>query len=131
MAEQKKWWNIFSRDKKPAVLPTVLTDENFNAIIESTEIPVLLDFWGPGCGPCNVLGPIIDELAGEYDGRALIGKINVHQNPKLSFHFKIKSVPTLMVIHKGELQERFQGLVPKPNLEEILEEYIQEGTADA
>ena len=74
--------------------------------------------------------PIIDELAEEYEGRALVAKVNTEINPKLSQYFKIKSIPTLMFIHKGQLVERFQGLIPKPNLEEILEEYIDAGKQD-
>ncbi len=71
-----------------------------------------------------MIGPIVDELAEEFAGRAVIGKVNVDQNPKLSVHFKVKSIPTLFFFHKGEMVERFNGLVPKPNLEEILESYI-------
>ena len=86
-----------------------------------------MDFYADWCGPCKILGPIIDELAEEYEGRALVVKVNTERNPKLSQHFKIKSIPTILFVHKGELVERYAGLIPKPNLEEILEEYIAEG----
>lgn len=91
---------------------------------QTPEIPVLLDFYAHWCGPCKILGPIIDELAEEYDGRALVAKVNTETNPQLIQHFKIKSIPTIMFVHKGQITERYQGLIPKPNLEEILDEYI-------
>lgn len=111
--------------KKPKYETTQITDDNFNEVVAQSKIPVLLDFYADWCGPCKVLGPIIDELAEEFDGRALVAKVNTEVNPKLSAYFKIKSIPTLMIIQNAKLVERFQGLVPKPNLEEILEEYIQ------
>lgn len=113
--------------KKPKYQTTQITDANFNEIIGNTKMPILLDFYADWCGPCKVLGPIIDELAEEYEGRALVAKINTQVNPGLSQHFKIKSIPTMIIINNGQLAERFQGLIPKPNLEEILEEYIAGG----
>lgn len=113
--------------KKPKYQPLQITDANFNEIVINSKVPVLLDFYADWCGPCKVLNPIISELAQEYEGKALVAKVNTEKNPLLSQHFKIKSIPTLMFIHKGDLVERYQGLVPKPNLEEILEEYIKEG----
>lgn len=114
------FWN-----KKPKFQTTQVTDTNFNEIVSESKIPVLLDFYADWCGPCKIVGPIIDELAEEYEGRALVVKVNTEVNPGLSQYFKIKSIPSLMIINRGELKERFQGLIPKPNLEEILEEYIQ------
>lgn len=112
--------------RKPKYETTQVTDENFNELVMESEVPVLLDFYAAWCGPCKVIGPIIDELAEEYEGKALVAKVNTEVNPQLSEYFKIKSIPTLMMINKGLLVERFQGLVPKPNLEEILEAYIAE-----
>jgi len=110
--------------KKPKFHAPQITDATFNELVQQSTIPVLLDFYADWCGPCKMVGPIIDELAEEYQGRALVAKVNTEHNPQLSQFFKIKSIPTLMIIHQGQLHERFQGLVPKPNLEEILDEYI-------
>jgi thioredoxin 1 len=110
--------------RKPKYETIQVTDSNFNELVAKSDIPVLLDFYANWCGPCKILTPIIEELAEEYDGRALVAKVNTEVNPRLSQHFKIKSIPTLIFIHKGVLVERFQGLIPKPNLEEILNEYI-------
>ncbi len=113
--------------RKPKFETPQITDANFNEVVGAAKGPVLLDFYANWCGPCKVIGPIIDELAEEYNGRALVAKVNTEVNPGLSQHFRIKSIPTLMIIHQGKLVERFQGLVPKPNLEEILDEYIALG----
>ena len=118
------FWN-----KKPKYQTTQITDTNFNELVVKSELPVLIDFYADWCGPCKILGPIIDELAEEYDGKALVAKVNTQTNPQLSQHFQIKSIPTLLVINKGELVERYQGLVPKPNLEEILNEYVEANEA--
>ncbi len=118
------FWN-----KKPKYQTTQITDTNFNELVAKSELPVLLDFYADWCGPCKILGPIIDELAEEYDGKALVAKVNTQVNPALSQHFQIKSIPTLLVINKGELVERYQGLIPKPNLEEILNEYVEANEA--
>ncbi len=111
--------------KKEKYVATQVTDQNFNELVQNSTIPVLLDFYADWCGPCKVLGPIIDELAQEYEGRALVAKVNTESNPALSQHFKIKSIPTLIFFGKKGM-EVFNGLIPKPNLEEILEEYISE-----
>lgn len=116
--------------KKPKYQATQVTDHNFKELVQESSMPVLLDFYADWCGPCKVIGPIINELAEEYEGRALVAKVNTETNPKLSHYFKIKSIPTLMVIYQGKVHEKFNGLVPKPNLEEILDEYIR-GDHDA
>ena len=118
------FWN-----KKPSYPTTQVTDANYNDIVMQSKVPVLLDFYADWCGPCKMVAPIIDELAEEYEGRALVVKVDTETNPKLSQHFKIKSIPTIMFINNGMLVERFAGLLPKPNLEEILDEYISQNAS--
>ncbi|MFK7934225.1 MAG: thioredoxin [Saprospiraceae bacterium] len=118
-------FSIFKRDKTPKIKAIEITDQNFQEVVLNADVPVLVDFWAPWCGPCRIVGPIIDELAREFEGRAVIGKMNVDQN-QLSKQFKIKSIPTIMFFANGQAVERFQGLIPKPNLEELLELWIAE-----
>ncbi len=116
---------MFWKKKKPKYQTPQVTGKNFIEVIKSSKGPILLDFYADWCGPCKVLGPIINELSQEYEGRAYIAKVNTEINPALSQHFRVQSIPTIIVINKGEIVERFQGLVPKPNLEEILDQYIE------
>lgn len=115
------FWN-----KKPTFTTTQVTDDNFSELVGKAKVPVLIDFYADWCGPCKILGPFIDELAEEYEGKALVVKVNTEVNPGLSQHFKIKSIPTIMFFNRGQAVERFKGLIPKPNLEEILNHYISE-----
>ena len=117
------FWN--KKSKKEKYRTVELTDETFGEAVSKARVPVLVDFYAEWCGPCKVLGPIIDELAEENEGKALIVKVNTEHSPGLSQHFKIKSIPTLMIFNRGKFMEKFQGIVPKPNLQEIIDEYIE------
>ncbi len=108
-----------------------LSDDNFNEHVGGAGKPVLVDFWGHGCGPCKVMGPIVDELAREYGDRAVIAKVNTAYNPKLAQYFQIRSVPTIVIINQDKMVERWSGLVPKPNLEEYLDHYIAQNSEEA
>jgi thioredoxin 1 len=90
----------------------VATDANFDELIKSDK-PVLVDFWAEWCGPCKMIGPIVEELAGEFDGQAVIAKMDVDSNPGISMRFGIRSIPTLMVFKNGEMVDKQVGLVPK------------------
>lgn len=109
-------------NKKEKSKAVQITDDNFNEFAMDTSKGIFLDFYAEWCGPCKVLGPIVDELAGEFEDRVVVGKVNVDTNPKLSTFFKVKSMPTLIFIKNKQVLERMSGLVPKPNLEEMLED---------
>lgn len=97
-----------------------ITEANFNEIINSDK-PVLIDFWATWCGPCLMLAPTIEELAGEYEGKAVIGKVDVDANPNLAAQFGIRSIPTLLIFKGGEVVDKQVGVVPKTVLAQKLD----------
>jgi thioredoxin len=100
--------------------PQVITDANFKEVLD-TDKPVLVDFWAEWCGPCKMIGPIVKELAADYDGKAVIAKVNVDENPSTSAEFGIRSIPTLLVFKNGEIVDKQIGAVPKAVLAGKLE----------
>ncbi|MCC5919283.1 MAG: thioredoxin [Cyclobacteriaceae bacterium] len=97
-----------------------ITDANFDEII-NTDKPVLVDFWAEWCGPCKMIGPVVEELAGDYDGKAVVGKVDVDSNPTVSAKFGIRSIPTLLVFKNGEIVDKQVGAVSKNILAEKLD----------
>lgn len=100
--------------------PLEITDANFTDIM-NTQQPVLVDFWAEWCGPCRMIGPIVEELASDYDGKVVIGKVDVDANPEVSAKFGIRSIPTLLVFKNGEIVDRQIGAVPKAVLSQKLD----------
>jgi len=94
-----------------------ITDTNFDELVLKSTKPVIVDMWAEWCGPCRMVGPIVEELAKEYDGKAVIGKMNVDHNPNIPTKFGIRSIPTLLFFKNGQLVDRQVGAVPKATLE--------------
>jgi thioredoxin 1 len=102
------------------VTPIVLTDATFAAAVLNSAIPVLVDFWAPWCGPCRAIAPTITELATEFAGRVKVAKLNVDEQVNTASRLNIRAIPTLAIFKEGELVERVEGLVSKPQLMEKL-----------
>ncbi|MEM6841849.1 MAG: thioredoxin [Bacteroidota bacterium] len=100
--------------------PLEITDSNFNEVINSDQ-PVLVDFWAEWCGPCKMVAPVVDELASDYDGKAVVGKVDVDTNPEVAGKFGIRSIPTLLVFKNGEVVDKQIGAVNKSILSQKLD----------
>ncbi len=101
-----------------------ITDDNFESEVIRSEIPVLVDFWAEWCGPCKVIGPTIDSLAADYQGKVKVAKLNVDDNPQAAGRFGVRSIPTMIFFKDGEAQQSVVGIRPKGHLAELIEHYI-------
>jgi len=100
-----------------------LTDDNFEAEVLKSPQPVLVDFWAEWCGPCKQLGPIIDELASEYDGRVKVGKVNIDEHQRVATNYGIRAIPTMLVFKDGEVADQIVGFKNKRDLKASLDKF--------
>lgn len=98
-----------------------ITRENFESEVMKSNIPVLIDFWAPWCGPCRMMGPIIEQLAEEYEGKAKVGKVNVDEEGELSQAFGVMSIPTIVLVKDGKVVKQAVGARPKAEVEAMLQ----------
>ncbi len=100
-----------------------ITDSNFNDVISKNKT-VLVDFWAEWCGPCRMIGPVIEELANEYEGKAIIGKLDVDSNQESSVKYGVRSIPTILTFKDGEIIDRQVGAVPKKTLTNVIDSQL-------
>ena len=98
-----------------------ITDANFEELVMNSDKPVMLDFWAVWCGPCRMIAPIVEEMATEYDGKAVIGKVDVDNNQEIAMKYGIRNIPTVLFIKNGEVVDKQVGAVPKQVLVDKLE----------
>jgi thioredoxin 1 len=102
----------------------ILNQENFAKEVLESATPMVVDFWAEWCGPCKMLGPVLDELGGEYDGRVRIGKVNIDENQALAGQYGIQSIPTLLFFSKGQVTEQVIGLRSKRDLKTRMDQLV-------
>jgi len=100
--------------------PVEITDNTFDSEVLSSSMPVLVDCWAPWCGPCRMVGPVLEQLAREYAGRVKIAKLNVDENPRTASRYSIRSIPTMLLFNRGELANTMVGALPKQEIERQL-----------
>ncbi|PSR05443.1 MAG: thioredoxin [Bacteroidetes bacterium SW_10_40_5] len=107
-------------------MPTELTDQNFEEQVLNSDKPVLVDFWAEWCGPCLQIAPMIEELANDFEGKAVVGKMNVDNNPQTPGNYGIRNIPTLLIFKGGEVVDKQVGAAPKATLAKKIEAQMAE-----
>jgi thioredoxin 1 len=101
-----------------------VTDSTFKQEVLDSQVPVLVDFWAPWCGPCRMVAPVVDEISAQYEGQLKVVKVNTDENPNVASQYGIRSIPTLMIFKGGQKVDMVVGAVPKTTLANTLEKYL-------
>jgi thioredoxin 1 len=101
-----------------------VTDDSFKEVVLESDVPVLVDFWAPWCGPCRMVAPVVDEISQQYEGQIKVVKLNTDENPNVASQYGIRSIPTLMIFKGGERVDMVVGAVPKATLSNTIEKYL-------
>jgi thioredoxin 1 len=104
--------------------PLHVTDEEFEKVVLQSELPVVVDFWAPWCGPCKMVGPILDKIAKEQDGKLVIAKVNTDENPMWAQHYGVQGIPTMLFVSNGKIVHTQVGALPEPVLKDILGQFM-------
>ena len=101
-----------------------LSDSTFESEVVNSDVPVLVDFWAPWCGPCRAVAPIVEEISSSYEGKIKVGKMNVDENQSTTMKFGIRSIPTIIMFKGGEAVDQIIGAVPKGEIERVVEKSL-------
>jgi thioredoxin 1 len=123
-AKRRRLLKEWEEKRKTGIEPVHVTDLNFNKVISENPL-VLIDFWAAWCMPCKMIAPIIEDLAREYSGKVLVGKLNVDENPSSAERFQVFSIPTLLIMKNGREVDRIVGFVPKNHIESRLKKHLE------
>lgn len=105
-------------------MPAEVSDSTFKDEVLDSNVPVLVDFWAPWCGPCRMVAPVVEEIATQYEGQVKVVKLNTDENPNIASQYGIRSIPTLMIFKGGQRVDMVVGAVPKTTLANTLEKYL-------
>lgn len=105
--------------------PVNVTDDAFEAFVLESDLPVLVDFWAPWCGPCRMVAPTLDKLAKEYSGQLVIAKVNTDENPMWAGNYQVSGIPTMLLVADGKIVHRQVGALPEPILRDVVAEFLQ------
>ena len=104
--------------------PIKVTDEEFDEKILNSDLPVVVDFWAPWCGPCKAVAPILDKLAEDYSGKVVIAKVNTDEENQYAAQYGVQGIPTMIFFHEGKLVHRQVGALPEPIMRDLFEEFV-------
>lgn len=104
--------------------PMTVTDDDFEANVLENELPVVVDFWAPWCGPCKMVAPVLDKLAEEYAGKVVIAKVNTDEHNQYAQQFGVQGIPTMIFFNQGKMIHRQVGALPEPILKDLFEQFV-------
>ena len=105
--------------------PIHVSEENFDKTVLQSPVPVIVDFWAPWCGPCRMVAPVLDKLAGEYENKIIVAKVNTDDNPEWAMKYGVQGIPTMLFVANGKVVHRQVGVVPEKMLRSVVDQFLK------